>query len=48
MLKSLNLIRVMEIVLTIIFLILFDQCIKIFISQIMLNNSFADIQLLPF
>ena len=48
MLKSLNLIRVIEIVLTIILLILFDQCIKIFISQIMLNNSFADIQLLPF
>ena len=46
--KSLNLARVIEILLVIIFLVLIDQCMKIFISKIMLNNGFADMQLLPF
>ena len=46
--KSLNLVRVIEILLVIIFLVLIDQCMKISISKIMLNNSFEDIQLLPF
>ena len=46
--KSLNLARAIEIFLTIIFLVLIDQCIKIFISKIMLDNSFEDMQLLPF
>ena len=46
--KSLNLARVIEILLVIIFLVLFDQCMKISISKIMLNNSFEDIKLLPF
>ena len=46
--KSLNLARVIEILLVIIFLVLFDQCMKISISKIMLNNSFDDIKLLPF
>ena len=46
--KSLNLARVIEILLVIIFLVLIDQCMKIFISKIMLNNSFEDMQLLPF
>ena len=48
MLKSLNLVTAIEIVLTIFFLILFDQCVKILISKIMLQGSFEDIQLLPF
>ena len=48
MIKPINLLSLIEIVLAIILLILFDQCTKIFISQVMLNNSFADIQLLPF
>ena len=46
--KSLNLVRVIETLLAIIFLVLFDQCMKVFISKIMLNNSFKDMQLLPF
>ena len=46
--KSLNLVRVIEILLLIIFLVLIDQCMKISISKIMLNNSFEDIKLLPF
>ena len=46
--KSLNLARVIEILLVIIFLVLIDQCMKIFISKIMLNNSFEDIKLFPF
>ena len=46
--KSLNLARVIETLLVIIFLILIDQCMKIFISKIMLNNRFLDMQLLPF
>ena len=46
--KSLNLARVIEILLAIIFLVLIDQCMKISISKIMLNNSFDDIKLLPF
>ena len=46
--KSLNLARVIEILLVIIFLVLIDQCMKISISKIMLNNSFEDIKLLPF
>ena len=48
MFKPLNLLSLIETVLAIILLILFDQCTKVFISQIMLNNSFTDIQLLPF
>ena len=48
MINPINLLSLIEIVLAIILLILFDQCTKIFISQVMLNNSFADIQLLPF
>ena len=48
MFKPLNIVRVIEIVLAIIFLVLFDQCTKIFFSQIMLKNSFTDIQILPF
>ena len=46
--KSLNFARVLETLLGIIFLVLMDQCMKIFISNIMLNNSFEDIKLLPF
>ena len=46
--KSLNLVRVIEILLLIIFLVLIDQCMKVSISKIMLNNSFEDIKLLPF
>ena len=48
MLKSLNLVSILEIFLAVILLALFDQCTKIFIVQIMLNNSFEDIKLLPF
>jgi len=48
MLKSLNVVTAIEIVLTIFFLILCDQCVKILISKIMLRGSFEDIQLLPF
>ena len=46
--KSLNLVRVIETLLAITFLVLFDQCMKIFISKIMLENSFEDMQLLSF
>ena len=46
--KSFNLARAIEIFLAIIFLVLIDQCMKIFISKIMLKNSFEDMQLLPF
>ncbi len=46
--KSLNLVRVIETFLAITFLILFDQCMKIFISKIMLEHSFEDMQLLSF
>ncbi len=46
--KSLNLVRVIETLLAITFLILFDQCMKIFISKIMLEHSFEDMQLLSF
>ncbi len=46
--NSLNLVRVIETLLAIIFLVLIDQCMKIFISKIMLNNRFEDMQLLPF
>ena len=46
--KSLNLVRVIETILAIIFLVLIDQCMKIFISKMMLNNRFEDMQLLPF
>ena len=48
MLKKLNLVNVIEIFLIIIFLILFDQCTKIFFSRMMLAYSFADIRILPF
>ena len=46
--KSLNLVKVIETLLAITFLVLFDQCTKIFISKIMLENSFEDMQLLSF
>jgi len=46
--KSLNLVRVIETLLAITFLVLFDQCMKIFISKIMLENSFEDMKLLSF
>ena len=46
--KSLNFVRVIEMLLAIIFLVLIDQCMKIYISKIMLKNSFEDMQLLPF
>ena len=46
--KSLNLVRVIETLLAITFLVLFDQCMKIFISKIMLENRFQDMQLLSF
>ena len=46
--NSLNLVRVIETLLAIIFLVLIDQCMKIFISKIMLNNRFEEMQLLPF
>ena len=46
--KSPNLAQVIEMLLTIIFLVLIDQCMKIFISKIMFKNSFEDMQLLPF
>ena len=47
MFKSFSIVKVIEILLIIIFLILCDQCAKVFISTIMLNNSFENIQLLP-
>ena len=47
MFKSFNSIRLFEIILVVIFLVLFDQCTKIFISKVMLNNNFNDIKLLP-
>ena len=37
--KSLNLVRVIETLLAITFLVLFDQCMKIFISKIRKPNS---------
>ena len=43
-----NLVRVIETLLAITFLVLFDQCMKIFISKIMLESSFEDMQLLSF
>ena len=46
--KSPNLVIVIETLLAITFLVLFDQCVKIFISKIMLKNSFQDMQLLSF
>ena len=46
--KSLNLVSVIETVLAITFLVLFDQCMKIFIAKVMLENSFEDMQLLSF
>ena len=46
--KSLNLVKVIETLLVITFLVMFDQCMKIFISKIMLENSFQDMQLLSF
>ena len=46
--KSLNLVKVIETLLAITFLVLFDQCMKIFISKIMLEHSFEDMQLLSF
>ena len=46
--KSLNLVRVIETLLAITFLVLLDQCMKIFISKIMLEHSFEDMQLLSF
>ena len=45
--KPFDLIRLFEIILVIIFLVLFDQCMKIYISKVMLNNNFNDINLLP-
>ena len=45
--KSFNYVRFFEIILVVLFLILFDQCTKIYISQVMLNNNFTDIKLLP-
>ena len=44
--KSFNFIRLFEIVLAVIFLVSFDQCIKVYISKVMLNNNFSDIKLL--
>ena len=46
--KSLKLVSVIETVLAITFLVLFDQCMKIFIAKVMLENSFEDMQLLSF
>ena len=46
--KALNLVKVIETLLAIIFLVLFDQCMTIFISKIMLENRFQDMQLLSF
>ena len=46
--KPLNLARAIKIILAIVFLVLFDQSTKVFISKIMLKNGFEDIQLLPF
>jgi len=46
--KPLNLVRVIETLLAITFLVLLDQCMKIFISKIMLEHSFEDMQLLSF
>ena len=46
--KSPNLVIVIETLLAITFLILFDQCMKIFIYKIMLEHSFEDMQLLSF
>ena len=45
--KSFNYIRLFEIILVVFFLVLFDQCTKIYISKVMLNNNFNDIKLLP-
>ena len=46
--KPLNFVRVIEMLLAIIFLVLIDQCMKIFISKIMLKNRFEEMLLLPF
>ena len=46
--KSLNLASVIETLLAIVFLVLLDQSMKIFISKIMLKNSFENLQLLSF
>ena len=46
--KPLNLVRVIETLLAITFLVLLDQCMKIFISKIMLEHSFEDMKLLSF
>ena len=45
--KNFNFRRLSEIVLIVMLLVLFDQCIKIYIAKIMLNNNFNDIKLLP-
>ena len=46
--KSLNLVRVIETLLAITFLVLFDQCMKILISKIMFKNGFEEMHLLSF
>ncbi len=45
--KSFSTTRYFEIILAIILMVLFDQCTKVFITKVMLNNNFNDIQLLP-
>ena len=45
--KSFYNIRLFEIILLVILLVSFDQCTKVYISKIMLNNNFNDIELFP-
>ena len=46
MTKSFNFILLFETVLAVMLLVLFDQCMKIYISKVMINNNFNDIKLL--
>ena len=48
MTKSFNFILLFETVLAVMLLVLFDQCMKVYISKVMINNNFNDIKLLPF
>ena len=46
--KFFDYVRLFEVILAVMLLVLIDQCAKIFISNIMLNNNFNDIKLLSF
>ena len=46
--NSFNSIRFLKIILVIVLMVLFDQCMKVYIAKVMLNNNFNDINLLSF